>query len=283
MRSWAPGMVAPREPRRLAGTAFPPGSQLGRSGHELLPVLRARDARRAVPVRRRRPRGAHPGRRPDGVQLALLRPRRRARHALRLPRARPVRARGGPPLQPVQAAHRSVREGDRGRRSSWDAANTLPYVPIPRTRRTPTSSATTRTPRPRSRSRWSSTSASTGRATPTRARRGTETVIYEAHVKGFTERTPRCARTCAAPTAAWRPSRRCATSRTSASPPSSCCRSTTSPTSFLTERGLDELLGLQLDRLPRAARGLRRDRLPPASRSASSRAWSRPCTARASR
>ena len=51
-----------------------------------------------------------------GAQLALLPPRRRARAALRLPRPRSVRAARGPPLQPGQAADRSVREGDRGRR-----------------------------------------------------------------------------------------------------------------------------------------------------------------------
>ena len=41
-------------------------------------------------------------------------PGRRARAALRLPRARAVRPREGPPLQPAQAADRPLREGDRG-------------------------------------------------------------------------------------------------------------------------------------------------------------------------
>ena len=45
----------------------------------------------------------------DGVLLARLPARRRARAALRLPRARPVGARRGPSLQPDQAAARSLR------------------------------------------------------------------------------------------------------------------------------------------------------------------------------
>ena len=48
---------------------------------------------------------------------------------------------------------------------------------------------------------------------------------------------------------------------------------------FLVERGPDELLGLQLDRLPRAARAATPRPARAASRCASSRAWSRRCTA----
>ena len=47
--------------------------------------------------------------------------------------------------------------------------------------------------------------------------------------------------------------------------------------------GPDQLLGLQLDRLPRAARAATPRPARPASRCASSRAWSRPCTGRGSR
>ena len=102
-----------------------------------------------------------------------------------------------------------------------------------------------------------------------------ETVIYEVHVKGFTklhrdvredlrgtyaglasdagDRVPDVARRHRGRAAA---------------------RSTTSPTrSYLVERGPHELLGLQLDRLPRAARAVRGDRHAAASRCASSRAW----------
>ncbi len=52
---------------------------------------------------------------------------------------------------------------------------------------------------------------------------------------------------------------------------------------FLVDRGPLELLGLQLDRLPRAARALRGDRRRAASRCASSRGWSRRSTAPGSR
>ena len=71
------------------------------------------------------------------VQLALLPPGRRARAALRLPGARPLRPRDGRALQPGEAPDRPVREGDR-RRRRWDAANALPYVPVG-DRQTPTS------------------------------------------------------------------------------------------------------------------------------------------------
>ena len=49
-----------------------------------------------------------------GLQLARLPARRRARAALRLPRPRALRAGGGAPLQPRQAADRPLRQGDRG-------------------------------------------------------------------------------------------------------------------------------------------------------------------------
>ena len=69
-----------------------------------------------MPLRRSRGRrDAHRDGRAHGLQLALLPARRRPRPALRLPRLRPLRARGGPPLQPLQAPHRPVREGDRAR------------------------------------------------------------------------------------------------------------------------------------------------------------------------
>ena len=47
------------------------------------------------------------------LRLARFHPQYRARPALRLPRARPVRSRRGTALQPEQAADRPVREGDR--------------------------------------------------------------------------------------------------------------------------------------------------------------------------
>ena len=178
----------------------------------------------------------------------------------------------GPALQPDQAADRPVREGDRRADPLRRRATCCPTCP---TATTPTSPSTTRTTSTRSRSASSSTRASTGRATAIRSDPWSETVIYEMHVKGFTKLQrggPRA--TCAAPTPGSRPSRRSSTSPRSASPRSSCSRSTTSPTRrYLVEQGPLELLGLQLDRLLRAA--LRATRRPAraASRSASSRGW----------
>ena len=114
-------------------------------------------------------------------------------------------------------------------------------------------------------------------------RRWAETVIYETHVKGFTKRLEASARTCAAPmrdgvgtrdrlpAGAWRDRRRAAPG-----PPHHRRELPARPRAL-------QLLGLQLDRLssrrtaatPRPARS--------ASRSASSRGWSRRCTAPASR
>ena len=68
---------------------------------------------RAVPVRRRRG-GADRAHGADRVQLARLPPADRPGSALRLPRPRAVRAGARPSLQSVQAAARPVREVDRG-------------------------------------------------------------------------------------------------------------------------------------------------------------------------
>ncbi|CAA9473625.1 MAG: GH13_11 / GH13 / GH13_13 / GH13_10 / CBM 48 / GH13_36, partial [uncultured Solirubrobacteraceae bacterium] len=101
---------------RLARHAVPPGTLLGRRGDELLHLLRARPRRGALPLRRRRAGGAHRADRAHDAQLALLPAGRRAGPALRLPGPRAVRARGRPALQPEQAPHRPLRQGDRGRR-----------------------------------------------------------------------------------------------------------------------------------------------------------------------
>ena len=100
----------------MAGPSLPARRRLGRAGDELQPVLRARRGRDPLPVRRRGQRDAARGHRQPGPQLALLPARDRARAALRLPRARALRAQRGPPLQPQQAPHRSLRQGDRGGR-----------------------------------------------------------------------------------------------------------------------------------------------------------------------
>jgi hypothetical protein len=99
---------------RLARVAVPSRSDVGRTRHQLLAVLRVRRGRRAVPLRRGRRRDPHPRARAHGVQLALLRPGDPARAPLRLARAWPVRPRARPPLRSVQAADRPLRQGDRG-------------------------------------------------------------------------------------------------------------------------------------------------------------------------
>ena len=148
--------AASDEPRGLARAGpFPLGADVGRRGHQLLAVLRARRARRAVPVRRRRPRGAHRGQRAHRLQLALLPARRRARPALRLPRPRALRPGAGAPLQPGQAADRPLRQGDRGPGRLGRGQRAA--LRARRRPTTPTSSSTTRTTPPRSPSASSST------------------------------------------------------------------------------------------------------------------------------
>ena len=128
----------------------------------------------------------------------------------------PVRARGGPPLQPGQAAHRSVRQGDRGgrrlgrgQRAALRARSRGPGGRRPRARRR---GLRARDPQVAGHRRGLRLG---GRHPPAHA------VEPDGHLRGARQglhasSTPRCARTCAAPTAAWPPSRRCATSRTSA-------------------------------------------------------------------
>ena len=100
-------------------------------------------------------------------------PGRRARPALRLPRARALRPARGPPLQPEQAADRPLREVDRGARALERARTSCPTSPPTAPATTPTSSSTTRTTPSRSRSRSSSTPTSTGRTTARRTPRCT--------------------------------------------------------------------------------------------------------------
>ena len=246
------------------GRPFPLGRDLGRRRHELLAVLRARraasscacstttDDETRIEIDR-----AH------RAQLALLPARRRARAALRLPRPRPLRAARGPPLQPRQAPDRPLREGDRRRRRLGARRQRAARTSRPATR-TPTSSPTTRTTPRRCRSAvviddafdWE------GDRPPRIAVRTTPS---------STRPTSRASR-CATPTSA----RTCA-ARTPGSPPSRRSRYLhdlgvtavellpvhhIADESFLAERGLTQLLGLQHDRLPRAALRVRRHRAP---------------------
>ena len=268
----------------LARPRLPARRDVGRGGHELLPVLRARRARRAVPVRRRRQRDAHRADRAHRLQLARLPAGRRPRPALRLPRARALRARGGPPLQPAQAADRPVREVDRGQG---------PLEPRQRAALRPDRGRRRRR-RPRDRRRGlrrrdpevasSSTRTSTGRATGRPTRRCTRRSSTRRTSRASRCATRTSARTCAAPTPA-SPTRRrleylkeLGVTAVELLPVHHIADE-----SFLAERGLTQLLGLLDDRLLRAALRATPRPASAASRCASSRAWSRRCTARASR
>ena len=122
------GGAARMTPRVWPGKPFPLGPVWDGEGTNFSALLRERRARRALPVRRRRQRGAARAARADLVQLARLPPGRRPRPALRLPRARAVGARAGAPLQPAQAPARPYAKAIDGP-IDWDAGNTLPYPP----------------------------------------------------------------------------------------------------------------------------------------------------------
>ena len=213
-----------------------------------------------MPVRRRRPRGAHPGHRPHGVQLALLRPRRRSRHALRLPRVRALRARGGPPLQPGQAAHRSVRQGDRGgrrlgrgQRAALRARSRGSGGRRPRARRRGLRARDPQVAGHRRGLRLGGRHPPAHAVEPDGHLRGARQGLHEAAPRGPRGparhvRRPGLRAGDALPQGPRRDRRRAA-----ADPPH---RRRELPR----RAGADELLGLQLDRLPRAARRLRRDR-----------------------
>ena len=257
--AWATARVDLPAARRRAGAMTARDCSDARSGpagrsrsarrwdgqrHELLAVLRERRARRALPVRRRRAtrsaidvveRTAHiwhcylPGVGPG------------QRYGYRVHGA--VRARARATASTRQAADRPLRQGDRGRRSTGTRRTSLPYVPdgtedadlelddeddadaIPKCVVVDERFdwEDDRPPRPP----W------------------TETVIYETHVKGFTKLPPRRPR---GPARHLRRAgvraRRSPTSRSSASPRSSCCRSTTSPTrASCTSAGLTNYWG----------------------------------------
>ncbi|CAK7283255.1 GH13_11 / GH13 / GH13_13 / GH13_10 / CBM 48 / GH13_37 / GH13_36 [Streptomyces misionensis JCM 4497] len=89
--------------------ALPVGCRLRRTGHQLRAVQRGGRTGRPDPRGRRRPGDTRTAARGRRLRLARLPARRRTRHALRLPGARPLAARARPPLQPGEAAARSVR------------------------------------------------------------------------------------------------------------------------------------------------------------------------------
>ena len=118
---------------------------------------------------------------PHRPGLARLSRRPRARPALRLPRARPLRSAARPPLQPAQAAHRSVCPPDLRAHPLARRAVRLPHGrparrPHPRPPRQRADDAEMRR-----RGSVAIIGATTGR----RATAATDTIIYEAHVKGL--------------------------------------------------------------------------------------------------
>ena len=120
------------------------------------------------------------------LRLALLSARSPSRPALRLPRARSVRAGARPSLQPAQAAARSLRPPDRRAAALDRCAFRLP-------RRQPARRPVVRHARQRvgdAQVPGRSTPRSPGATTSGRERRGNDTVIYELHVKGFTQLHP---------------------------------------------------------------------------------------------
>ena len=145
---------------------------------------------------------------------------------LRLPRARPLRARGRPPLQSQQAPARSLRQADRRLASSgtrpcsatgwrsgddltFDERDSAPFMHEGARHRPRLHLGRDRRPHVP----WE------------------KTVFYETHVRGFTMRHPAVPEDAARHLCGPRlPRRSSTTSAPSASPPSSCCRSTPSST-----------------------------------------------------
>ena len=270
------------------GRPNPRGATFDGARRQLRGLLAGRDPRRGLPLRRRRSRRARSTasicpRPPDHVLHGYV-PGLAAGHALRPARARPLRARARAPLQPEQAARRSVRQGALGR-GRLDAAGARLQAGRGRRRAGRPDDRPARQRRRACRRAWSSTIASTGATTGRPRSPWRETIIYEAHVRGFTKLHPEvpgaAARHLRGPGPSRRPS---STSRSWASPRSSCCPFTSSPTTASSRiRSLRNYWGYST--LGFFAPEQRYAERPAARRAgrASSRRWSRRCTPRASR
>ena len=210
----------------LRRPAPPARRDLGRAGRQFRAVLRQRDQGRALPVRRRR-RTRDRAHRAAGVHrrgLARLSARCAPGHDLRLSRPWPLRAGRRPSLQSEQAAARSLRQaagrpaavesravrlpGRNGRRPDLRRARQRP-VQLQGPRHRPRLHLGAR---PRRRTAWE------------------DTVIYEAHVRGFTKRHPAVPEALRGTYAGVASAEITDYLRRSASRPSSCCRSTPSST-----------------------------------------------------
>ena len=277
--------VTERLAARLGRPAVSARRHLRRLGHQLLAVLQRRRGRRAVPVRRRRRRRAR--------EVAHRADRGRRPLLARLPARRPARAsatatgctaRGTRPTG-CGATRPSCCSTPTPRRSTARSTGTRPASPTTST--TPTS-RTPPTARRTCRAASSATRSSTGATTARPSTAMHETIIYEAHVKGLTHAPPRRARGAARhvrgarPPGGRRPPRapRRHRDRADAGAP-------VRPRPPPRRARPAQLLGLQLDRLPRPAQRLRQlagaQSAARRARCRSSRRWSRRCTRPASR
>ena len=276
-----PGNVVSRRGRESGRAAVPARRDLGRGGDELLAVLRARRARRALPLRRRtgtrRASRSSSARRSTGTAiLPEVGPGQRYAYRVHGPWAPEAGHRFNAHKLLIDPYAKSI-EGA----VDWGAASTLPYVPGGEDADLEADDEDDARGDPQVRRHRPDVRLG-GRRAPahavardgdlrgarqglhhaaSRRPRGPARHLRRARVRGG-DRAPAVARRHGRRAAAGAPHHRRA-------PPG--------------REGPDELLGLQLDRLPRAARALRRDRARTASRCASSRGWSRRCTAPASR
>ena len=163
----------------VARVAVPAGRDVRRDGHQLLAVLRGRDAGRAVPVRRVRPETKIDLPEVDGFvwhgYLPNVGPGQRYGYRVHGPYD-PAR---GTALQPPQAAARSVRQGHRRR------GRLGPVAVRVRLRATRTGATTTTRRRSCRKAVVVNPYFDWGNDRPP-GRPYNETVIYEAHVKGLT-------------------------------------------------------------------------------------------------
>ncbi len=182
---------------RVARKPEPPRRQLGRPRRQLRALLGERRARRALPLRRPRAARAraHRAARVHRRDLARLPAGRAPGPALRLSRLRPLRAGARPPLQPPQAAARSLCQGAARRAALERRALRLPdRAPQP-----PTSPSTAATTRPACPSAWSWTPPSPGARTARPARRGTRRSSTSCTCAATRCATRTCRLRCAAP------------------------------------------------------------------------------------
>ncbi len=248
-----------RRVRPWPGKPLPARAGVGRGRHELLALLRARDQGRALPLRRGRPRAALRAHGAHGVQLARLLPGHRPGPAVRLPGVRALGAGGGPPLQPGQAPDRSLREGDRGSDRLGARATRSRTSPGEEDADLERDDEDDAAAIPKSividhSFNWEDVR---GPRTPWH-----ETVIYETHVKGFTKQMPGVREDLRGTYAGLASE---VGDRLSDRPRRDGGRAAADPPhrrrAGARGQGADELLGLQLDRLPRAARRVLRDGL----------------------